>query len=876
MTKDLTKIQKIVFICNGDSCMKNGADANTLALRECIKEHDLDERIHTVRTRCFGQCKSGPIMFIHPDNVWYKEMSTELSATVVSSHILKKERIEDHVLFADQHSGFKLPVTKSSPKNIFKKLFWRFNVLFILLMIWGQVEGQTIVVSGNVTDNVEQKSIPGIAVTIQELKMGVNTDEEGHYEIRNINEGEYTFTYSFIGYETVTKKIRCKKAEQKIINISLKPTSLNLSEVSISASTTKQGENKLDMLSMELLPIKSAQDLLRTVPGLFIAQHAGGGKAEQIFVRGIDNDHGTDFSVMFDGIPVNMSSHAHGQGYADMHFMIPEVVGKASFFKGPFEAKLGDFSIAGAAQFNSKYHLDKNVVKMEYGMFNSQRALVMANILDNKHLFKKFNDNAYVAAEYNYTDGFFESPLNFKRINVFGKYHAHLNDRNLFSFNYSYFTSNWDASGQVPLRAIEAGEISAFGSVDNSEGGITSRSNCNLKLNSELKDNSTFMNQLYYSKNLFQLFSNFTFFMNDPENGDAIRQWENRNLFGYRSAYNRKDSAGSFLFDTEMGLTTRTDLLRRGRDRVKQRQFLSTDADNDIIISNYSFYLDENWHFHKNWNLNIGLREDLFDFNFTDKLDEDNSGKKLVSRFSPKLNLYYDISNNVTLHAKAGQGFHSNFIQAVVSKDSTAEDALPGAISYEIGSNFKVGKRAVMSVVLWWMEEGAEFQFVSDDGSFENLGASRKHGIDFSAKYQLTSFLWVDANLNYSNGYLLDAPKDADLLPLQPRLNSTGGLTFKLANGLNGSLRYRYTGRRPATEDGSVYSEGYYITDVVIHYTKKKYELGISAENIFNTKWAEAQFYDESQLRNETAPVMDFHNTPGTPFYLKGSVSYFF
>lgn len=876
MAKDLTLVQKIVFICNGDCCMEAGANENTLALRASIKENSLDNEIHTVRTRCFGQCKSGPILFIHPDNIWYKKINPELSKKVVTSHLMHREYLHDHVLFTGKDSSLHKPVIKTASKNIFKKLFLRFHLLAFFLIAGTLATAQTAGISGTVVDNVEQKSLPGVVVTVAELNTGANTNEQGAYEIKNLADGTYTLTYSIIGYEPFTKKINCKNGEQKKLNVSLKPSALNLAEITISAASTKQGENKMDLIAMQLQPLKSAQDLLRTVPGLFIAQHAGGGKAEQIFVRGTDNDHGTDFLVMFDGIPVNLPSHAHGQGYADMHFMIPEVVGKASFFKGPFEAKLGDFSIAGAALFNSKYRLEKNAVKVEYGMFNNQRALVMLNILENKHLIKKFNDNAYVAADYNYTDGFFDSKLNFKRINVFGKYNAHLNDKNLLSFSSSYFTSDWNASGQLPLRAIEAKEISRYSSIDNSEGGITSRCNLNLKLNSKLKDNSDFVNQLYYSKNLFQLFSNFTFFMNDSVNGDEIRQWENRDLFGYRGAYIRQDLLGQTTLNTEISFTTRTDVLTRGRDHVKRRELLSVDDYNHVMITDYSFYVDENWQFKPKWNLNIGLRNDLFDFNYIDKLDADHSGQKFANRFSPKLNIYFDASNNVTLYAKAGQGFHSNFIQAVMSKDSAAGQAIPKSSSFDVGSNFKVNKKILCNIALWWTQSEAEYKFVSDDGSFENIGGTRKYGVDFSAKLQFTGYLWADVNVNYANGYLMDAPKEENLIPLHPRWNSTAGFTLKLPNGINGSLRYRYMGKRPAVEDGSVYSESYFITDAVIRYTKPTYEFGLSAENIFNTQWAEAQFYDESRLKNESEPVMDFHDTPGTPFYLKASISYFF
>jgi len=856
--------------------MRATGNENTLALRASIKELGLDSAIHTVRTRCMGQCKSGPILFVHPDNVWYERMSPELSAELVPLHLVAGTYLENNILFAGANPGPDPLQRKASARNIFKRSFWRLSLFLLCFMSSVFAAAQTASISGCVTDNVEQTVIPGVVVYVKELNLAASTDERGNYAISGIEGGEYTLTYSLIGYKTLTRKVGCKNGEQKKMNLSLVQNSLNLSEVTISTATTKQGENKMDVIGMQLQPIKSSQDLLRAVPGLFIAQHAGGGKAEQIFVRGKDNDHGTDFAVMFDGIPVNLPTHAHGQGYADMHFMIPEVVGKASFYKGPFEARLGDFSVAGAALFNSKYRLEQNQVKLEYGMFNSQRALLMLNVLDNNHLIKKFKDNAYVAAEYNYTDGFFDSKLKFKRINVFGKYNAQLNDRNLLSFTASYFTSDWDASGQLPLRAVEAGELSRFGSIDDSEGGITSRTNFNLKLNSQINNNASFTNQLYYSKNLFRLFSNFTFFMNDTVNGDEIDQWENRDLFGYKGAYNRQDSLGGTLLHTEVGLTTRTDVLSRGRDHVKRREFLSTDDKGHAAITNYSFYIDENWYFLPRWNLNLGLRNDLFDFRYTDKLVQQNSGQKYANRLSPKLNLYYDVTNNTTLYAKAGLGFHSNFVQAVVSRDSTAGDALPRAGSCEIGSNFKLGQRALFSVALWLIEEGAEYRFVSDDGSFENIGASRKHGFDVLVKYQLASYLWADVTLNYANGHLLNMPADANLLPLQPRVNSTGGFTLKAESGWNGRLSYRYMGARPATEDGSVYSKSYFILDAVMRYTRPKYELGLSFENILNTQWAEAQFYDQSRLKNEAAPVMDFHDTPGTPFCVKGSVSYFF
>lgn len=717
-------------------------------------------------------------------------------------------------------------------------------------------------IHGIVKDNTDQKIIPGATVVIAENGKGAITGEDGAYTFQQLAPGEYTLRITSTGYEQLIKKINVNAGNTNAYNISLKPNLLNLSEISVSAASTRPGENKMDMLAMQLQPVKSAQDLLRTVPGLFIAQHAGGGKAEQIFVRGNDNDHGTDFAIFFDDIPVNLPTHAHGQGYADMHFMIPEVVGRASFFKGPYEASLGDFSISGAALFQSLYKLDRNTVKLEYGRYNNQRALVMLQSPEHSHLVKRWDDSAYIAADYSYNDGYFINKLHFKRLNLFSRYNAHISRATDLTFTAGGFNSSWDASGQLPLRAINTGKLDRYGSIDPSEGGATSRVNLSLKTSSRLGTNGTFNNMVYYTRNNFSLYSNFTFFMNDSINGDEIRQWEARDLFGYKGTYNRFDSLGHTALQSEIGLTTRTDVLDMGRDHVKERAFLNVAAKDAAVITNYSFYIKENWQFHPKWMLQVGLRNDLFDFD----------GEKLVYRFNPKLQLYYDVSNNVTLYAKGGSGFHSNYIQAVLSNSN----AVPTSYGADLGSNFKLGQRMLVSVTGWILHVGTEYKFISDDGSFEDIGNARKIGMDASIRYQLSNTLWADVNLNYAHGVLTDAPKGEHQLPLAPKWNSTGGLTYKHPSGLNASLRYRFMGKRPATEDGSVTSASYFITDAVLKFTRRKYEIGVYAENLFNTKWSEAQFYDQSRLKDEAEPVYDFHITPGTPLFIKGSLSYYF
>jgi outer membrane receptor protein involved in Fe transport/(2Fe-2S) ferredoxin len=873
MEKDLSKIKKIIYLCNGTSCTNKGAEENITALRNSLTEQELNDEIHTIRTKCSGFCKKGPIISIQPENTWYKEMNVTTSNAVVTTHILQNAILQDQLLFSLSNTA-EIFTPQKRKKNFFTKYF-SFKLFFLLLMSFFKTQAQSNL-SGFITDANNHSKIEGAAIQIKESSENTISYDQGAYELPSVSEGMKTIIVSCVGYTTFSLKINLKKDEQKKLNIALQSSAMNLTEVVISTSFDRKQVNKIDQLSLQMQPIKSAQDLLRAVPGLFIAQHAGGGKAEQIFVRGTDNDHGTDFNIQMDGIPVNMPSHAHGQGYADMHFMIPEIIGLANFFKGPYEAKMGDFSVAGAAQFNSKYRVEKNVVKLELGLYNARRILAMVQVLDQKHLVSKWKDNAYLASEYNYTDGFFDSKLKFKRFNIFGKYNAQLSDKTTATLSGSYFSSTWNASGQLPLRAIEDGSISRYGSIDDSEGGIASRLNANLVFETKISEAASWRNQLYYSKNSFDLYSNFTFFMNDPVNGDEILQWEKRDLFGLKSTYNRLDEIGSTQLSSEVGLVTRTDIFSMGRNHVLRREFLNTEDHNEISVSNYSLYFDENWLFAPKWALTLGARNEVFDFYLKDQLDDSNSGQKTVYRFNPKAQIHFNATSNFTVFAKWGVGLHSNYAQTAVSKDPTAGNPVPQSEGADLGFIMKLHKKLIFNFTAWWLDTGSEFRFVSDDGSFENLGPTRKYGFDAAIKIQFTDYLWADSNLNYAYSILKEAKKGENFAPLCPKWNSTGGLTLKLENGINASLRYRFMGERPATEDGSVYSKPYTIADAVIRYTKPRYELCLSTENIFNVAWAEAQFYDESQLKNETAPVMDFHNTPGTPFFIKASVSYFF
>ncbi|MBC7914225.1 MAG: TonB-dependent receptor plug domain-containing protein, partial [Pyrinomonadaceae bacterium] len=244
-------------------------------------------------------------------------------------------------------------------------------------------------------------------------------------------------------------------AQSQIRMGTISTDTVKLKDVTITQTSSQQSLNTLAKIDLKINPVRNTQELMRIVPGLFIAQHAGGGKAEQIFLRGFDSDHGTDVQVSVDGMPVNMVSHAHGQGYADAHFIIPETVNNIDFGAGPYYTQHGNLNTAGYVSFSTFNNIPKNRIQIEAGRFDTYRALLMLDLLKNN----KDKQSAYLASEYYYTNGPTINKQNFNRVNIFGKYNITLNNSTQLLSSLSAFKSNWYASGQIPSRVINDGTI---------------------------------------------------------------------------------------------------------------------------------------------------------------------------------------------------------------------------------------------------------------------------------------------------------------------------------------------------------------------------------------------------------------------------------
>ncbi len=750
-------------------------------------------------------------------------------------------------------------------------------LLFILFLVFTtQLANAQYLFRGKVIDSATRQPVEYATITAGGKSISAN--KNGDFRIILPNNTS-VLTISCIGCKT--KMITTDKSGKKII-IALTRGNLDLKEVVISPSLNSSSFHTISALDLSLRPVNSSQDLMRLVPGLFIAQHMGGGKAEQIFIRGFDADHGTDLNVSVDGMPVNMVSHIHGQGYADLHFMIPETVSTYDFGKGPYYSDHGDFTTAGYLSYTTKDALDKSVVSLEGGQFNTFRVMGMIDLLGNKA--KQNGENAYIAGEYNYTDGAFKLPEHYKRTNVFGKYTKQLGANNKLSLSASTFSTSWIASGEIPQRAVAAGTtaiddngnpvkipaapvtIDRFGTIDSAQGGSSSRINAIAKLSTDLKNNWTMENMLYYTHYKFLIHVNSTFFADDIVNGDEIQQQESRDMFGYNGKLSKVSYFGKNILTSTIGLSSRFDRTY-GTDYslvTERYQFLSNISHGDIRQNNTGVYLDETLESGK-WLFNIGSRIDYFNFNYHDST-------KTSVIVSPKVNIEYTADGQVQFYLKAGKGFHSNNAIAVIGNNGLK--TIPSAYGADLGLNWKPIPHLYINAALWYLY--LQQEFIYTDGNIEPGGKTRREGIDLSARYQLAKWLFADLNVNLARPRLADSAKNTGYLALAPTFTSTGGLDFKFDNGINGGLSYRYMHNRPGNNTNTLKADGYYVTDLKLNYTKKRYEVGLTIENLLNTKWNEFEAEEVSRLRGETAPVDQMSFTPGTPFFAKLRVAVFF
>ena len=623
----------------------------------------------------------------------------------------------------------------------------------------------------------------------------------------------------------------------------------------------------------ELRPQGRPADILRLVPGLIISQHAGGGKAEQYFIRGFDADHGTDIALFVDGLPVNLRSHAHGQGYADLHFLIPEVLKQVDVYKGPYFVEFGDFATAAAVNFITADTVPENIVEAAGGSWGTQRYLTLLSPTRDRL-------KTLIAVEVYTTNGPFDRPQEYIRFNGFAKASASLGENIDASAWISYLTSNWFGSGQIPARAVREGLIDRFGSIDNSEGGNTQRFNFNADLRWQVSESDTFRAHAYGQYYFLDLFSNFTFFLNDEVNGDQIEQKDqNRAVAGLDLAYEHRRTVFGVPLISTAGFQFRVDTPRIILSHTVDRGLLSRTQDVSIFEASYSPLVKFELAPFPWLRVITGARGDIVTYAVHNNLigvpDQPN-GYATRAIPSAKANAILGPWQATEFFGNFGTGFHSNDARAVVSNPNLP--ALAQATGWEFGVRTRIIPRLELSATYWWLNLASELIFVGDEGTLEPSGASKRQGFEFSMKAKLTDWLSFTGNVTKTTAELWNGLA----VPLAPRLTAFADFTARLPWGLALNATMRYLQNRFADEERQQTARGYTLFEVGGRYRYKlpggrALDAFMTIENLTNVDWREAQFFSTSRLRGEPADgVPDIHYTPGNPRTFIGGLAFRF
>jgi len=623
----------------------------------------------------------------------------------------------------------------------------------------------------------------------------------------------------------------------------------------ISAASSRSVRDR----DFQLRPIGSVQDILRVTPGLVIVQHSGGGKANQYFMRGFDADHGTDLALSIDGVPLNLVSHAHGQGFSDTNFIIPEVVERVEITKGPYFVGQGDFATGGAVNLVSRAGFEHSSVG--FGLTGSPghgglgyRGLAIAS--------PSFESTrATFAAEIGRSEGPFDNPEDWDKYKLFNKVTVGGDGDQSVSIGEMSYGSNWHGSGQIPDRAVQQGLISRYGSIDSDEGGNTARHQLFAQYHLRASETSQFEALAYLANYRFNLFSNFTLYLNDPDLGDEIEQVDRRTFFGGKASYRVVHELGGVRFDTLIGADARNDDIHAELWNTAGRVRLSAVNSSDIHETFIGAYVNEEITPVEWLRADVGLRADLLSFAVDDQLPPTagtppTTGVGADHQYSPKASLIVtpiqDERAELDLYANYGHGFHSNDVRGAFANPPVTP--LTRAIGEELGARARLFQRWDVAAALWRLDLDNETVWVGDEGTTEVGDATRRQGIELETRYELTRWLAADLDVTFTHSDLKGNAGNGNGLALAPKQTWSGGISARHELGpgtARAGFRFYGIGDRPATDDGELVAPGFTQFDLHAAYRHRWFDIALDIENLFNQAFRSAQFATTSRLPNE-------------------------
>jgi hypothetical protein len=645
------------------------------------------------------------------------------------------------------------------------------------------------------------------------------------------------------------------------------------------AESANQGVVSAADLSLRAL-LRPAE-VVEEIPGVIITQHSGSGKANQYFLRGFNLDHGTDLAVSVDEIPVNMPSHAHGQGYADLNFLIPELVQQESYKKGPYYADVGDFGSAGAINLQYYDVLPRGFATLEGGQFGYGRAV----LADNAGI---GDGNLIYALEVEHNDGPWVKGDDERKLDGVLRY-ASGDASDGWTVSAMAYHNIWTATDQIPDRAIigesdpvgapappAADMISRWDAVDPSDGGKTGRYSLDAARHLDTGNSriTAMAYGLYYD---LDLFSDFTYFLVDPVHGDQIEQQDNRFVFGGKLT----DQWSHMLLGREsvttFGLDVRNDDIKNGLFHTEQRARLSITTENDIAETTLSPYVENQTRWNDWFRTVLGLRSDIYWMD-VHNIAGGNSGDVAAQVLSPKVNLIFGPWAETEFYMDYGQGFHSNDARGVVAATDPATP-LPRSTGGEVGLRSGIIPDLRSELSFWLLDLQSELVWDGDAGTNTPSGPTRRYGIELANWYTPTKWLTIDADYAWSHARFTDNEPDGDYVPEALVATFDGGVAVHDLDGAlqawSAGLRLRYFGPRPLTQDGTIQSRATTLLYADLGYRfNPDWSVGFDIFNLLDARSSDIDYYYASRLPGEPLEgVNDIHTHPSEPREFRVSIT---
>jgi hypothetical protein len=604
---------------------------------------------------------------------------------------------------------------------------------------------------------------------------------------------------------------------------------------------------------LEMRTIYRPGELLEAAPGLIASQHSGEGKANQFYLRGFNLDHGTDLATYVDDMPVNQRSHAHGQGWTDLNFLIPELTARLDYRKGPYSAREGDFASAGSASITYANRLVRDVATLSVGQNGYARTALAAS--------KDALGGALTyALELLHNDGPFVQPDDYRKVNGVLRYSRGYAN-NGWSVTAMAYHGRWNSTDQIPERAVEDGRIGRFDLVDDTDGGEARRYSLSGVWRQTTADSVSKLNA-YIIRNQLDLWSNFTYFMDDPVHGDQFAQPDRRVTSGVNAQHTWHAHRGDTVTaDLSVGLQAQNDNIFNGLLHTQARQTLDVTRQDHVVETSRAAWIEGATRWGDSFRSIVGLRADGYRFRVQNSLTgaAANASDTLLS---PSLNLVFGPWKSSELYLNYGQGFHSNDARGAV----TSVEPLVRSRGMEIGLRTEAIPRNQTALSLYRLDFDSELTYVGDAGNTEAGAPSRRIGIEFSNYYKPVKWLSIDFDAAFAHARSREVVAGQDHIP--GAVEGVGQLAVTASqlgkNGAwEGALRLRYFGPRPLIEDNSVRSHASTTLNGRIGYRfAKDLRLELEGFNLANKRVSSIDYYYASQLKGELEPHEDIHFHP--------------